>query len=229
LIMKTTAIVPSAGRGIRIRSREAKPYLKLRGIPILARTLRALNSFSCVNEIIVAVDRNSKAKAGKIIKKYKINKVKVVIHGGATRFKSVLNCLSYLSDDTDCVAIHDGVRPFITEDVIRRAIRVAGKIGACVVGVPLITTLKKIDGSLRVISTPPRNRLWAAQTPQVFKKALIAKAYNSARKRKIKPTDDSMLVELLGKRVKMVKGSYRNIKITTPEDLKLAEILVRKR
>jgi len=229
LIMKTVAIVPSAGRGIRIRSREAKPYLKLKGIPILARTLRALNSFSCVNEIIVAVDKSSKAKAEKIIKKYKINKVKVIIYGGATRFKSVLNCLSYLSDDTDCVVIHDGVRPFITENVTRRAIRVAGKMGACVVGVPLIPTLKKINGSLRVISTPPRNRLWAAQTPQVFKKALIVKAYNLARKRKIRPTDDSMLVELLGKRVKMVKGSYCNIKITTPEDLKFAEVLVKER
>jgi len=145
----------------------------------------------------------------------------------------VSNCLRFIAGDTDYILIHDGVRPFIDGDTIRRAVSAARKTGACLVGVPLIPTVKKVDGNLEIVSTPPRDRLWVAQTPQVFKKEIILKAYKLAHgfaerragRRRNVPTDDAMLVERLGKRVKIVRGSYRNIKITTPEDLKLAEVL----
>lgn len=223
--MKTVAIVPSAGRGARIKSREPKPYLKIGGKPIVARTLLALNGCSCIDEIIIAVARGQEARVESIARKYRITKLRAVVRGGATRFKSVYNCLRLINEDTGLVVIHDGARPFIDEDTIRRSIDVAKKTGACVVGVPLIPTIKQIDRSLDIVATPPRHRLWIAQTPQVFKRALILKAYRRADKKKIRPTDDSMLVEMMGKRVRMVKGTYRNIKITTPEDVKLAEAL----
>lgn len=226
--MKVTAIVPSAGRGVRIKSRDTKSFLKIGGRPIIAHTLQALNKASCIDEIIVAVAKGDIARTERVAERYGIDKLKIIVQGGATRFESVSNCLGFLSSNTDYVAVHDGARPFIDEDTIRRAICVARRVGACVVGVPLIPTLKEIDKGLRIVSTPPRRRFWVAQTPQVFKKNLILKAYKSASRRKMPPTDDSVLVELLGKRVKMVEGSYRNIKITTPQDLKLARILAKR-
>ncbi|PIU42126.1 MAG: 2-C-methyl-D-erythritol 4-phosphate cytidylyltransferase [Candidatus Omnitrophica bacterium CG07_land_8_20_14_0_80_42_15] len=227
--MKTVAVVPSAGIGTRIKSRTAKPYIELAGKPILAHTLEALNNTSCIDEIIVAVDKASKIKAASLAKKYKIKKLKKVVCGGATRFDSVSNCLKELGDDVGYVVIHDGVRPFITENIIKKAIKVAKKTGACVVGVPLVPTAKKIDKNLKVVFTPSRKELWAAQTPQVFKKSIIVKAYKSAKNNGTIPTDDSMLVELLGKPVKMVMGSEYNIKITTPLDLELANLLIKKK
>lgn len=226
--MKTVAVVPSAGTGARIGLSTSKPYIKLWNKPILAYTLAALNNASCIDEIIVAVNRKDMAKAEHIRKKYRINKLRHIIKGGATRFESVSNCLKMLDNDTDYVVIHDGARPFITEDKIKKAIRVArGRVAACVVGLPLVPTLKKVDKRHTVVSTPPRYLYWTAQTPQVFKKELIVKAYELAKRKKLKPTDDSMLVELLGKKVKMIKGSSSNIKITTKVDLELAKILAK--
>jgi len=227
--MKITAVIPSAGKGQRIKSREAKPYIKISGKPILARTLEVLQRSRCIDEIIVASDERKKPNVRAIVKKYKLTKVKNIITGGATRFISVSNCLKHLDDDTDYVIVHDGVRPFITEDLIKRTLRAAQKVGASVAGVPLIPTIKKIDQRFRVISTPPRHQFWIAQTPQVFKKDIIVKAYKLAKRKRIKPTDDSMLVELSGRQVAMVEGSYRNIKITTPEDLRLAKVLWREK
>jgi len=223
--MKVVAIVPSAGRGVRIKRRKPKAFLKIGDKPIIAHTLQALNKASCIDEIILAVSGSDEARAERVVKKYKIDKLTFIVRGGATRFESVSNCLRFIGGDTDYVLIHDGVRPFIDGDTIRRAVSAARKTGACIAGVPLIPTVKKVDGNLKVVSTPPRDRLWIAQTPQVFKKEIILKAYRRAGRRRNVPTDDAMLVERLGRRVKIVRGSYRNIKITTPEDLKLAEVL----
>ena len=223
--MKIIAIVPSAGKGSRIKSKVAKPYLKLGNKPILAYTLETLERSDYISGIIVAVSQGRKKEALKIAKKYNIKKLKRVVIGGATRFKSVFNCLKYVDSDTDYVLIHDGARPFLTEDIIRRVILEAKKVGAALAAMPTTSTIKKVGKNLDVLSTPPRKELWEAQTPQAFKKEVIVKAYN--KNKKIKATDDAMLVELLGKKVKMVKGSYRNIKITTREDLELAKLLIK--
>jgi len=224
--MKVTAVVPSAGRGKRIKSRIQKPYLNLGGKPVLAHTLEALNSSSSIDDIIVAVDKNAITKAKKIIDRYKIRKVTAVVQGGRRRSESVYNCLKLVDTGCDYVVIHDGARPFIDEGTIKRALNAAKKGGASVAGVPLVPTIKVVDKNLNVVSTPPRHRFWITQTPQVFKRDLILKAYRSFGARKMDPTDDSTLVESMGVKVKMVMGSYRNIKITTPEDIKLAKALL---
>lgn len=225
--MKVAAIVPAAGKGRRIRSKTEKPYIKLCGKPILAHTLLKLSRNRLISEIVVAVSREKigKVKAG-IIDKFRIKKIKVV-SGGKERRDSVFNALKNISGDVDYILIHDGIRPFVTDALIRASLRAARRFGAGIAAVPVKPTLKHIGEDGRIKNTPDRRDFWEAQTPQAFRRDLIEKAYKSAR-RKINITDDSMLVEQLGIKPKTVMGSYGNIKITTPEDLVLAKILCRK-
>ncbi|UCD55497.1 MAG: 2-C-methyl-D-erythritol 4-phosphate cytidylyltransferase [Candidatus Omnitrophota bacterium] len=232
--MKTICIVPSAGKGRRLKVKETKPFVMLGGHPLLSHTLKALEASAPIDEIIVVVSRD-KLKAGReLIKKYEFNKVRAVISGGKRRFDSVRNALRKVKD-ADLVLIHDGVRPFISQDLIKKLLRAAKRFGAAVSAIPSRQTLKFIKENYRgqtsidnffIVNTPKRKFLWEAQTPQVFKKQLIVKAYKKVKGRNA--TDDSSLVEKLGHRVKIVKGSFRNIKITTPEDLELAKIFVKK-
>lgn len=232
--MKVAAIVPAAGKGRRIRSKIEKPYIKLCGKPIIAHTLTRLSRNKHICEIVVAV---SKKKANtfrrEIIDKYGIRNVKIV-NGGRERRDSVFNALKNVSNNIDYILIHDCVRPFITDGLIDSSLRAARRFGASVVGVPVKPTLKYIGKSNHILYTPDRRNFWEAQTPQVFKRDLLKKAYNlihksmSARAHKrMNITDDSMLVEQLGTRPKLVLGSYSNIKITTQEDLELAKILLK--
>ncbi|MCX5715719.1 MAG: 2-C-methyl-D-erythritol 4-phosphate cytidylyltransferase [Candidatus Omnitrophica bacterium] len=230
--MKTEAIVASAGQGKRLRSGIRKPYLKIKNIPILAFTLKALAASKEINSLIVVVDGRDIGKCRTLVKKYGIKKVKAVIKGGGRRPVSVRNGLKALDTDTDIVLIHDGVRPFIDTDVIDASIRVAKRFGACIVGVPVKATIKTVAScQLPVASkrfvvekTLDRKKLWEIQTPQVFKKALILAAYKKFGN--IEATDDAMLVEKMGKKVQIITGSYKNIKITTPEDLVIARALL---
>jgi len=246
-IMKVAAIVPAAGKGRRFKSRLDKPYIKLRGRPILAHTLLRLSKNKYITQVIVAVNKNKLKKARReIINKYGIKKTSLV-SGGGERKDSVRNALKNISCDIDYVLIHDGIRPFITDDLIESSLKAAQRFGASVVAVPVKPTLKRIDKKGRIVDTPDRKDFWEAQTPQVFKRNLIEKAYATSSPipvaeftpskvewlrygagRKINITDDSMLVELLGVKPKVVMGSYSNIKITTREDLELAKILSKK-
>lgn len=223
--MKTEAIIASAGLGKRIRSRTRKPYLNLSEKPILIHTLRALSGSGDIDSIIVVVNSLDKSRCADLIRQYEIGKVKSVISGGKERCDSVYNGLMALDDDTDIVVVHDGVRPFISADILKRSIAAAKKTGACVVGVPVKATVKRAKGGDVVEKTVDRSNLWEIQTPQVFRKDLILEAYKKFRA--IKATDDSMLVEKLGAKVKIVAGSYNNIKITTPEDLIIGEAILR--
>lgn len=217
--MKTVAIITAAGYGKRMG--KPKQFLELNGKPILERTIAVFERARIIDEIIVVVNEED---VGWVKKS---GKVRQVVGGGKERQVSVFNGLKVLPGDTEIVAIHDGARPFITSEIIENAIVEAKKVGAVVVGVPVKDTIKKVSSKqLAVSSTVDRSQLWAAQTPQVFKKDIILKAYQ-AGKDKFQVTDDAMLVEKMGKPVKMVMGSYQNIKITTPEDLIIAEGIIR--
>ena len=223
--MKVAAIVPSAGRGARLKTRIEKPYIKLGAKPVLAHTLIALERNKNIKEILVAVQKDKIDKAHReIIQKYGIKKARLLA-GGRERIDSVYNALRLVSEDIDYVLIHDGVRPFVTDKLIEDLLKAAVRFKASVAGVPVKPTLKFVSEDKFIKHTPPRQYFWEAQTPQVFKKDLIMKAYKFARKKNIRATDDAMLVEKIGVRPKIVMGSYGNIKITTREDLELAKVI----
>ncbi|MBU0759441.1 MAG: 2-C-methyl-D-erythritol 4-phosphate cytidylyltransferase [Candidatus Omnitrophica bacterium] len=225
--MRVAAIVPSAGKGTRIKSRIEKPYIKINGKPILARTLLRLSHNSNIKEIIIAVSPNRVRRAQRdIINRYGIRNAKVV-RGGKERIDSVARALESVSPDIGYVLIHDGIRPFIDDALINACLKAAMKFGAAVAGVPVKPTLKITGKDGRINHTPDRRDFWEAQTPQVFKRDLIEKAYKKFYKRDINITDDSMLVEMMGIRPKIIMGSYSNIKITTREDLELAKLLLK--
>ena len=225
--MKVAAIVPAAGRGKRIRSKIQKPYIELCGKPIIAHTLLKLSKNKSIAEIIVAVNRKSVDKVKRdIIAKFRIKKTKVVA-GGKERKDSVFNALRNVSEDVDYVLIHDCARPLVTDKVIIASLKTAQRFNVSVVAVPVKPTLKLIGKNGRISRTPDRRNFWEAQTPQVFKKSLLEKAYKRLGRISASLTDDSMLVERLGVKPKVVLGSYSNIKITTQEDLALAKILYR--
>lgn len=224
--MKTIAIVPAAGRGRRLGLKISKPFVLLGGEPIIIRTLKALESSNHIDEIILAVERSRISAIKRLLKKHRIRKVTAVVKGGATRFESVRNCLTALDRSAGIVLIHDGARPLIGKALIKNSIRLARKYGGCVVAVPENDTVKLVDENLFVKKTLDRRSIFRAGTPQTFRRDLLERAYRLNLKR---ATDDASLVEMLGEKVKILEGSYKNIKITTKEDLKIAEALLKHR
>lgn len=227
--LKVVAIVPSAGKGERMGKK--KEFLLLGDRPILAHTLKPLEDHSQISEIILVVNEKSIEKCKReIVEKYGFKKVKEVIVGGKERQDSVYNGLKEVKKDCDIILIHDGARPFLTEDLITRSIQEAEKHKAAVVAVPCIDTIKFAQKEKdTALETLDREYLWMAQTPQTFKYKIILKAYEKAREENFKGTDDASLVERMNQPVKIVRGSYDNIKITTPQDLILAEAILAKR
>lgn len=223
--MYVTAIVLAAGRGKRFKSRIPKPFIKINSQPVIIYPLKTLSSHPAVREIIVVVDAKNSNKILKQIRRYRIGKIKAVVEGGKRRQDSVRNGLRAIDRRTGLVLVHDGVRPFINRKMVSRVIREASVCGAAIVGMPVKATIKKIKNEFIVEKTLNRNNLWEAQTPQVFKKDLILKAYKKFGHSNV--TDDAVLVEKLGAKVRAVLGSYNNIKITTPEDLIIAEAIVK--
>jgi 2-C-methyl-D-erythritol 4-phosphate cytidylyltransferase len=214
-----------------MRSSGKKEFLLLGSRPILAHTLGPLEAHSQISDIILVVDEKNIAKCRReIVKKYGFKKVREVIPGGLRRQDSVAGALKRVETDCDIVLIQDGARPFVTEDLITGAIAAAQEVGAAVVAVPVTDTVKcaRDDGDF-VLKTVPRDCLWRAQTPQAFRYPLIREAYRRAREDGFQGTDDASLVERMGKPVKIVKGSYDNIKITRPQDLFLAEAILGER
>ena len=223
--MRVICIVASAGKGKRLGLRKDKPFVELGGKPILARTLKVIEECSFIDGIIVVVARGKLKACEMLVKKHGIRKVMAIVTGGRRRFDSVRNALAR-AKDADYIMIHDGARPFIDPKSIKKVFFAARKFGASLPAVPLKQTPKFVDKKLFIKKTPDRRFLWEAQTPQIFKAGLIQEAYRKAPDRNA--TDDSILLERLGHRVKIVTGPARNIKITTPEDLKLAEALLKK-
>ncbi|MGE5279576.1 MAG: 2-C-methyl-D-erythritol 4-phosphate cytidylyltransferase [Deltaproteobacteria bacterium] len=217
------ALVPAAGVGARMNAARPKPLLEIADTPIVVSTLEALARHPLIEEIVLVFSPEGLGEARDLVKRYKIAKVSRVIAGGATRKDSVRNGLEVVPSRAELVLIHDGVRPFVDEACITRVIEAAREGGAAVLGVPVKATVKRVDKRQEVDATLRREQLWEIQTPQVFERELIQKAY--LRASRIAAPDDASLVEAMGKRVRVVMGSYFNIKITTQEDLVFAEAI----
>lgn len=224
-----TAIIPAAGCGRRMASTQNKQYMLLRGKPVLVHTLKIFESAHEITEIIIVVREDEIDLCRSLVLEHGITKVKQVVAGGKERQHSVWNGLKYVSQQCRMVVVHDGARPLLLPATLEEALREAAIYDAVVVGVPVKDTIKVVTEDGIVMSTPSRNSLWAVQTPQIFSKDVLVKAYSEAWKRGLLATDDAALVEALRLNVKMVYGSYENIKITTPEDLVLAEAFLRGR
>ncbi|MDD2978952.1 MAG: 2-C-methyl-D-erythritol 4-phosphate cytidylyltransferase [Hespellia sp.] len=227
---KCTAIVLAAGQGRRMGTKIQKQYLKLEGKPILYYSLRAFETSPLIDEIILVTESGWEEYCREnIVDYYGISKVKLIVAGGKERYLSVQNGLESI-EGNGYVFIHDGARPFVDLDTIERAYREVHQSKACVVGMPVKDTIKIADEQEYVSSTPNREKVWMIQTPQVFELNLIKGAYNMLmRESYIKVTDDAMVVEqTLGYPIKLIRGSYENIKITTPEDLDIAKIFLEK-
>lgn len=204
-----------------------KQYLMLGGLPILSRTLAAIDACPEIDHIrLVVPEPDMDYCREKILKPIRVRAPLELTAGGACRQESVYNGLSALADDDGIVLIHDGVRPFVRVDDIRRSIQAAQRYGACIPGLPVSDTLKLADDQDNIIQTVDRNRLWRAQTPQAFACGLIRKAHETAKLEGFKGTDDASVLERLGIKVHLIPGSIFNIKITGPEDMKMAEALL---
>jgi 2-C-methyl-D-erythritol 4-phosphate cytidylyltransferase len=220
LLAKVSALILGAGQGKRMGGRVSKQFLEVEDRPLLAYTLDKFQGHALIEEIIVVTQEEDIDYCWqKIIYRYNFTKVNKIVSGGKERQDSVYQGLLALPDDTEWVVIHDGVRPLISMSVITNALTKAQEKGAAIVGVPAKDTIKVVQPNLMVEETPKRETLWQVQTPQVFKKELIVKAYRQAVKLGWQGTDDASLVEKLGVPVFVVRGDYNNLKITTPEDL----------
>lgn len=225
--MKNSVIIVAAGSGKRMKSTIAKQYIELKGRTILSYTVETFEKSDNIDEIILVTSQEAIDFVTKnIVNKYQFTKVKAVVAGGAERQDSVYNGLKKVSKDTDIVLIHDGVRPFVNDSYITKLESIAMEFGACVLGAPVKDTIKICDSEGYIVDTPNRSTLWLAQTPQCFKYDVIINAYEKAYKEGYTGTDDSVLVEKTGVKVKMVEGDYNNIKITTPEDLYIGEVIL---
>lgn len=223
--MKTQAIIAAGGQGLRLKTALPKTLVLLKGKPILAYTLEAFEQSPLINSIVVVGHKGYLPDFRKLIKRYRFGKVKYVVAGGKTRRESVSYGLKILDKDTDFVAIHDGARPFVAKEMIARVITGARKYSAAIIAVPVKPTIKTVNNlGMTVGKTLDRKTLWEVQTPQVFKKEIILKAHGKVRE--IHASDDAYLVEKMGVKVKVVMGDYRNIKITTPDDLIFAEAIL---
>lgn len=223
--MKTQVIIAAAGMGVRLKGKIPKTLVKVGDKPLVAFCLKAFEKSSLVKSIILVGAPHHLDAYRKIVKALKLKKVVKIVPGGKTRSESVAHGLDALDKDTQLVAIHDGARPFIRLNVIKKAIEIAEKDAAAIVAVPVKSTIKQVDPiSMTVEETLERSKIWEIQTPQVFQRDLLLKAHRDHVDPDV--TDDAALVERLGVKVKIVRGDYDNIKITTPEDLVLAKALI---
>lgn len=229
--MKCTAIILAAGQGKRMKTKVQKQFLMLQGKPLLYYSLACFQKSDEIQEIVVVTGKESIDYCrNEIIEKYGFTKVKSIAEGGKERYDSVYAGLEACSADTDYVFIHDGARPFVTEDIIKRTKEGAVTYQACIAGMPSKDTVKIIDENNMVSATPERSRVWSVQTPQVFLYSLIKEAHDTARSVSMQGiTDDAMVVEQYKNTpVRIVEGAYENIKITTPEDILVAEKILEK-
>jgi 2-C-methyl-D-erythritol 4-phosphate cytidylyltransferase len=225
--MRTAAIVPAAGSGNRMGRDISKQYLSLGGMPLIVRTLSIFEECPLVDSLLVVVPpQDIEFVRNSILAPWKLKKVTGVIPGGKERQDSVRAGVEALDGETDLVIIHDAVRPFITVELISQCILAAGEEGAVTVGVPTKDTVKEVAPDGRVVRTCDRSLMWLTQTPQAFRRDIIEKAHRAAARDGFRGTDDTSLVERLGIAVRMIRGEYGNIKITTPDDLMLAETLL---
>ena len=220
--MKVQAIIPAAGTGERLGSSIPKPLIKIEGKELIAYSLAVFENCSLISSVIIATQSDLIGPIKALIESSSFTKVKAVLLGGATRRESVSNALKMIDDDTDVVLVHDAARPFLNETIIKDSIAKLEDFDGVVAGVPCKSTIKEVDAKTdKVLQTFDRSRLWEIQTPQVFKKDILLKAHNDYKGGL--ETDDAAMVESIGANVGVSMGSYKNIKITTQEDVVMAE------
>jgi 2-C-methyl-D-erythritol 4-phosphate cytidylyltransferase len=222
------AIIVAAGKGIRMSDTVRKQYIALDGIPMLSRTLGVFNHCDLIDRIILAVPEDDiDFCRNKVMPAVNLTKEVALVIGGARRQDSVYNGLKAIEIDDGIVLIHDGVRPFVNPEDLVVCVNGAREHGACILGIPAFDTVKQVNAKYEIIETQKRETLWLAQTPQAFQLKLIKRAHEMAKQEGFRGTDDASLVERLGEVVKIMPGSRRNIKITNPEDLKLARAILK--
>lgn len=226
-MMDVTAIIAAAGQGLRMASSTRKQYLFLEKVPVLARSLNIFLESGRIREVIAVIPAGEKAAVQNLLQPYcAVEKVRLV-EGGATRQESIGSGLEAINSQPVLVCIHDAARPLASSELLASLLDAAEKWGAAIPVVPLSDTIKKVDREGLVLSTPDREALRQVQTPQVFKRDLIARAYSYARQNHIRATDDASLVEALNSPVVTVPGEKKNLKITSPLDLALAALLIK--
>lgn len=225
---KITAILPAAGLGTRMGAETPKQFLELDGAPILVHSVRKIASCELVTDIILATRAEDVARLEERLRSEKFRQRLRVVKGGDTRQESVAAALKQVSDDTEIVLVHDAVRPFVTREQIARVIEEARTCGAAILGIPAMDTVKEVkraslpEDVALITMTVPRERVVMAQTPQAFTTKILKEAFARAETDGINASDEAGLVERLGKEVHVVLGSERNIKITKPADMELA-------
>ncbi len=225
--MTTHAVIVSAGKGMRMNRATPKQYLPLQGIPVLGHTLLAFNQCPDIDHIILVVPNGDVAFCrNQLFSDLKIDTPIAVVGGGKRRQDSALKGILSIDDQSGIVVIHDGVRPLVQPKLISRCIKEADIHGACILGIPLQDTLKYVDHKKRISKTLAREHMWLAQTPQAFQYKLIRKAHETALRKGFEATDDASLLERMGIPVQIIAGSKHNLKITTEEDLVLADAIL---
>ncbi|MCI7813749.1 MAG: 2-C-methyl-D-erythritol 4-phosphate cytidylyltransferase [Lachnospiraceae bacterium] len=220
------AIVLAAGKGRRMNSKVQKQYLLVHEKPVLFYSLSVFEKCPFIDEVILVTGHGEERYCRKeIVESYGFRKVKKIVPGGKERYHSVYEGIK-AAGGCDYLYIHDGARPFITQEILERGKKAVEQYGSCVVGMPVKDTIKLIDEDRFAVQTPEREKVWLVQTPQIFRYDLIKEAYEKLMNSdQTGITDDAMVVErMMGEKVKLVEGSYQNIKITTPEDLGIAEL-----
>lgn len=225
--MKTTAVIVAGGKGTRMGAGKNKVLIKMAGREILYYTIAAFEKNKNIDDIIIVTGKDDIDECKRLIEKYNLKKVRRITGGGDTRRRSVMNGL--LQAESDIVLIHDGARALITEDEINNSLMDCVKYGASAAGVKCKDTLKAADGGGFITGTVDRETTYLIQTPQTFRLGEILALHRKAEAEDFDATDDCMIAERYGVRVKISRGSYENIKLTTPEDLILAEEILRKR
>ncbi len=224
-----TAIFPAAGASRRMKNFLGdvtnKNFLELGGESVLIRTLKTFSKSARVKNLIVVVAENEISEVEKILSAEKNLKSWQIVVGGSERQFSIANGLKFLPEETEIVLVHDAARPLINLSVIEKVIDAAEKFGGAIAAVPEKNTIKFVDAENFVVKTPPRSELVEVQTPQGFRKEILLRAYKKAEEENFLGTDDASLVERLGEKIKVVESDYKNIKITTPEDLEIAKAI----
>ena len=228
---RCAAIVLAAGQGKRMGASVQKQYIELEGNPLIYYALNTFQKSEIIDTILLVVGKGQVSYAkDEIVRKYEFSKVNAVVEGGEERYDSVWQGLKAIDKERGIsyIFIHDGARPFVNEEILRRGYDCAERFRACVAGMPSKDTVKLADKNDFAVSTPERKYVWTIQTPQIFEKDLIVDAYSKLMGEEHSDvTDDAMAVErTMGVPVKMFRGSYENIKITTPEDLSIAKVFL---
>ena len=226
--MSNTAVILAAGLGKRMQAGHNKQFIEICGQSVLTHTLTVFAQIPEIAKIVLVVRAGEEDTGRNMIPEIAESKTVLAI-GGKERQDSVHNGIRAITWECEYILIHDGARPLVTEEVIRRTLLAAQNSGAAICAVPVKDTIKQADSDGNVLATIPRESLWAVQTPQVFRADLIRRAYENAYVHNHYGTDDASLVEYLGEKIKIVTGDYENIKITTPEDIPTAEQILQKR